>query len=178
MRLFFAFFVRLILLIPAAVIADWSVDGLLPNSIESPSEPGNLNEVPRLDETFGSESIAGTSADCALDHIQFTGKLRARSTECENPENPGINENSGQNLENPGKDGNNGNSKKPKQFSDFELIWRPPQPDPKLSDLCPPDLHTGKQRIVCHEGPENEIRDKGTQILNAYWCTLFFFSKY
>lgn len=168
MRLFFAFIVRLVLLIPAVVVADWTDDELSPNLVESPSEPGNSNQVLRLDDSLGSESIAGTSADCALDHVQFPGKLRARLSkgECQNPENSG-------------KNGNNDNSKKPQQFSDFELIWRPPnQLEPMFSDLCPPDLNGRKQRIICHEGPENEITGNGAKIVNAFWCKLFFFSKY
>lgn len=182
MRLFHTFFVWRFSLIAAVVIADWSLDGLSSNSIESPSEAGNSNQASRFDDGFGSDLIASTSTDCAPDSIQITAKLRARMNECRPPEtsNDGNGKTPNPNDEEVSPDdgqknvNDNGNGQHSPKYPD-SWIWKPPlkvlpTPKPESSDLCPRTNFGALQFIICHDGPETEIHWLGLWIENAIWC--------
>lgn len=203
MGLFLTFSFWLFFLIAAVVIADWSVDGLSSNSIESSSEAGNSDQQSLFDDGFNSELLIGTSFDCALDSTQLTGKLRARSDECLAPKTPDdgevtldTNGNNGNGNGN-GKNGNNGNGKNrngnngngngnggrnPIKYPDsFE--WRPRPLNipltPEPNDLCPRTDWGTNQFTICHEGSrQQDIMGWGARIENAIRCMLFlsFFS--
>lgn len=186
MRLFHAFFVWRFSHIAAVVIADWSLDGLSSNSIESPSEAGNSNQASRFDDGFSSDLIAITSADCAPDSIQISAKLRARMIDCQPPKTSngdnGKKSNPNDEEVSPGKNNNNGNGNghNPTKYPD-SWIWEPPRlvlptPEPEPSILCPRTSSGALQFIICHEGPMTEIHWRGEWIENAIWCMWFFSS--
>ncbi|MCJ1425661.1 hypothetical protein MMC29_003561, partial [Sticta canariensis] len=175
MRLFLTFFVWHVSFIPAPVLADWSVNDISSNPTESPPEDGNLKQASQFEDGFGSELIAGLSADCAPDSIQFTGKLRARMIPCPPPstsidgngKNPKTDDGE-ESQDDTGKDGN-GHEKYPGPF-----ILVPPRrllpplvPDP--NNLCPQTKSGMTQYIICHEGLEADIHDGGDWIQNAIW---------
>ena len=198
MRLVLTFYVWLVSLIPAVVIADGSFDEFLSNNpIESLSADGDSKQKSPVHD-YDPELIADATADCAPDSIQFTGKLRARLIECPPPKT--SNEEDGKNPSNKDRDetpnssnGNNGNGKVnghqslkyPKKF-----IWEPPPPPPVLvppaSNLCPPiksRFNVINPYLICHEGFDIEIHDGGEWIQNALWCKLssptsFFIGEY
>lgn len=188
MCLFLTFFVRLIFLIPAVLIAGWPVDELSSNSIESPSEAGNLNQASRFNDGFGLELIADKSPDCDSDNIPLTGKLRARTDICTPFETTNTGDGNKPKVDEGGNsdsNGNNGNSdgKVRKPAIDPKSSISPPvgrvvRPiPPKPSVLCPaPKTGEGPYFIVCHEGPVTEIHWDGLWIENGLWCMLIVFS--
>lgn len=197
MGLFFTFLVWLIFLIPAVVIADWSMDGLSSNSIESSSEAGNSNQLSLFDDGLIPELLTDTSTQCALDSTQLTGKLRARSDACvplKTPEDGkgtlNTNGNNGNNGNGNGndKDGNNGNEnngngnngRNPMKYPD-SFKSQPHRPSnipltPEPNDLCPRTDWGANQFTICHEGSRRDIKGWGARIENAIRCTLFFSS--
>lgn len=182
MRLFLAFFVCLISLIPTLVIADWSnsVDVLFPNSIDSSSEVGNSNQPSLFDDGFGSELLTDTNTDCALDN---TGKLRARSGECAVPETSEdgrgtSNANGGNGNGNGNGNGDGNNGRNPMQYP-ASFLSRPARPAnfptrAQPNDVCPLTELKTNQYVICHEGSNpKDIEAEGGRIKNAIWCTLF-----
>lgn len=169
MHRFIAFSVWLVFILPAAVIADGSVDGFSTNPLKSPSEAGNSNQ---FDADLGSDLMTSTNTDCAPDNIQNTAQLRARLIDCVPPKT--SNDRNGQNPTKEGEeipqDPNDQNGHNPKPS-----IWLPPTPlfpllVPESSEICPPPEFSSIQYLICHEGPDTEIQADGEWIQNAISC--------
>lgn len=187
MRFASSLFYCLVCCIPAVIAADWAPDGIFSSSIKSRSKD---NQVSGFDVDLGSESNAGATDPCAPDNIHYIGKLRARLIPCSPPltSNEQIpDENSDDNYDNESGSGNDDRKllEYPKDPKDWIVQATQLRLQSKTSELCPLSELGMAQHLICHEGPEEEIRTSvigidliATQIDNAICCMFFFFSSF
>lgn len=180
MRLFLAFFVRFISLIPTLVVADWSdsVDLLFPNPIDSSSEVENSNQPSLFDDGFNSGFLTDTNTDCGSDNAQLTGKLRARSGECAVEKTAEDGEETNGDNGNGNGNGNGNNGRNPMKYPD-SFLSKPARPAnwptrAQPNDVCPLTELKTNMYVICHEGSNpKDIQAGGGRIKNAIWCTFF-----